>query len=340
MVHALPDPGGGAGFCFGSEDGRLLLTDENGLVLGDPVQAVTSREAVNDVVRHGDYLAVSTRADITFMTASTDESLRRSLLSIGAHGLAVTRTGVFVASAGRPGWVFAEPPRGGRAEPVATQIDWPDTYMYRTVVLDDGRGNDVLACAMRKAGVGAARFNGAKGGLSLGQLTYPSFVAADLCGIGGPADPLAVAAAGLDGTLVFYRDVLTDRDPQAWRMTTIEGEVYRIMACHGHLAVLTSRALYLLPDVVTEFLSAVGRPLPARGFVIPVKAVDANAVADRYILVVKDDNIVLRVDVRAVAEAVARNIPSSSVAGLGSQIVSLRGVEYLRESAARAMAAV
>ena len=51
--------------CFGSADGKLLLTDEEGR-LSDPLPATDSQEAINGLARTGDWLGVSTREDVTF----------------------------------------------------------------------------------------------------------------------------------------------------------------------------------------------------------------------------------------------------------------------------------
>ena len=58
----------GQGFFFGSEDGQLLLTDEEGRALRHPFPGSTSGEAVNGIAGFGKWLAVTTRQDVTLWT--------------------------------------------------------------------------------------------------------------------------------------------------------------------------------------------------------------------------------------------------------------------------------
>src|SRR5437660_7505961 len=55
-----------SGLCFGSTDGKILFTDEQGRTLPDlqPGRGSVSGEAINGVVGAGTWAVVSTRGDV------------------------------------------------------------------------------------------------------------------------------------------------------------------------------------------------------------------------------------------------------------------------------------
>ncbi|MBX9622776.1 MAG: hypothetical protein K2X82_03085 [Gemmataceae bacterium] len=339
VVWAGPAPAGRPGLSFGSEDGELLLTDEAGRPAGPPVAVAASREAVNGVAAWGDFLAVSTRADVTVWSGLGDETLSRKLVvPFGAHGLSVTGGGVFVAPAGRLGWLLVDPGTGSVTAAGAGPNGDRRDYFYESVVLRDGDGRDVLACAMRTGGVGLARLPDPGQPFRLHSVPLPSFDAVDVCGLGRS---LAMAVAGRDGTIVFSPDALTGGDAQSRNLDAVRGDVYRLLACRGHLVVLTSEALYVLLGVVTEFLAApAAGPGPTRVFSLPVTAVDAHIAADRYILVVTDDNVVLRVDLEAVAAGASAGSLNGAVHPSSAAVANPRWATHGRELASSVLAAV
>ena len=339
VVWAGPNPTGGSGFCFGSEDGRMLLTDDRGRPAGPPVEVAASREAVNGIVVNGDYLAVGTRADVTVWSGVGENVLtRRAVVPAGAHALATTSRGVLVASSGRLGWLLLDPAggsvtsTGGSPNQLARR-----EYFYQTVVLRDEAGQDVLACAMRQGGVGVARLPDPGRPFQFHTVALPSFDAVDICPLG---HGLAVAVAGRDGAIVLSRDAIAGQDAQARNLTLLRGDIYRLACCQGHLVVLTSQALYVLLDVATEFLAAPDAlPAPAPVFTLPVKGVDANVAADRYVLVVTDENVVLRVDVQALAAGASAGSLNGAVVPSAGPVTKpqwpIRGVEVTASAFAR-----
>src|SRR5262245_56800249 len=89
------------GFCFGSTDGRLLLTDESGQAIGGLVKASVSCEAINGVSAIPGWVAASTRAEITLDCVSPKES--RAIFPLGSHGVIATDSGYFIAPLGPSG---------------------------------------------------------------------------------------------------------------------------------------------------------------------------------------------------------------------------------------------
>lgn len=88
VCWAGPDPFG-PGFCFGTEDGKLVFADEGGTPVYAPFHASRSGEAINGVAGWGKWIAVSTRQDVTvgspFPTSDAKHIVR--VLPHGAHGI-------------------------------------------------------------------------------------------------------------------------------------------------------------------------------------------------------------------------------------------------------------
>src|SRR5438132_13390083 len=55
-----------AGFCFGSTDGKIILTDEEGMPLAPPRKGSASGEAINGVAGVGTWRGGSTRPGQSF----------------------------------------------------------------------------------------------------------------------------------------------------------------------------------------------------------------------------------------------------------------------------------
>src|SRR5260370_18291897 len=99
-----PSPAAGD-FCLGSEDGKLLFTNEAGMPNGPPIQIADSGEAINGVATSGKWIAVTTRQEVIVevMNPQAEEMECSSVLPYGAHGVGVAPAGFFRAPLGRPG---------------------------------------------------------------------------------------------------------------------------------------------------------------------------------------------------------------------------------------------
>src|SRR5437868_1735189 len=65
-------------FCFGSEDGKWFFTNEHGKSMSGPAKASMSGEAINGVAISGIWMAISTRAEVTFFQMLRDEKGERA----------------------------------------------------------------------------------------------------------------------------------------------------------------------------------------------------------------------------------------------------------------------
>src|SRR5579872_1101716 len=86
-----------SGYCFGSEDGRLLFTDENAKELNPPCDGSSTASPINGFASCGDFFAVSTPNDFCMWHLLTDSSkIDRAAIPTQCQSLSVTKDGVFL----------------------------------------------------------------------------------------------------------------------------------------------------------------------------------------------------------------------------------------------------
>jgi hypothetical protein len=282
--------------CFGSEDGRLRMTTTEGLVGDVQSLAVESSEAVNGAAFLGRFWAMSTRSEVVLFTrpATKDEKYKRAVFPAGAHGVIATGAGQFVAPLGRTGLLVWKPELGDEQQPkICRPIGTQFYSFYRVFSLNAGP-SELIVCASRSGGVTVAPISSLNGETEINSYTFPGQDVIDVCALdtggGGPA----VAALGCDCTLVFFRDVQRDNRPLTLKFNGVQGTAYNLFSARGHLFLLTSRGLYILRGLAKRFLN--GEPVdsqPTAVSEIPLEAVDANLVHDRWLLVVVADHTLL-----------------------------------------------
>lgn len=279
------------GFCYGSEDGRYLLTDDNGLDMGGPAKGSVSGEAINSVVRSGTWLAISTRAEINFIGKPEGSGKMEAIVfPYGAHGVSVLPDGHFVAPLGRTGLAVMRP---DIHEPVTLlEAKKDEFYFYRAVALHGTAGQNPLVCAGRLGGVGITEYVEGRQKQSLRTVTFDHLDVVDVCSIGTAEHPLAMAALDQDGAVILFRDALRDKKPLTMRCEAVTGRAYRLLSCKGDLYVLTSNGLYGLLSLAERYLNDVfaGGLLPLT-FNDKMDAIDANMVRDRWLMVVLADEV-------------------------------------------------
>ena len=281
----------GTGFCFGSEDGRLLFTDENGCPLNDPRPGSLSGEAINGVARLNDWLAVSTRGDLTFHSLAPDASSTGSVEGpFGAHDITSDCSYFFVAPLGREGIMLMSADSVSQQLFYVLRIHHENLYFHRVHSLRSQSGKDFLVAACRRGGMCISEVDPA-GGTSISRSVSPENMdVVDVCTIaGGPG----VAAVARDGTLLLVRDA-TDWDCPASRrkIDAILGTAYRLLYAQGNLCILTSQGLYVLLQLgqrLVEGLQSVDFDIQVAR--IRFEAVDATVVGDRWLLVVMPDEV-------------------------------------------------
>jgi hypothetical protein len=295
------------GFCFGSEDGRLLFTDEDGSQIGEPFGGSYSRDAINGLVRSGEWIAVSTRQDVTLqsLTRATNKKPGIVVFPHGAHGVTATPSGYFVAPLGRTGIMLLKP-GSGPSDPVwVIPSDRPNMHFYRVLALQGRNGKDLLVCAGRQGGIGSMEARWGQETYNMRVATFDGLDVVDVCAVDDEREVPAVAALTRDGTLILIRDALHDEKPATLRFNTIQGTAYRLLRSGEHLLVLTSRGLYVLAKLADRLVTG----MPPDEFVtqiltIPMEAVDANVVNGRWLLIIMPDGV-QRVDVNVLCKGQA-----------------------------------
>jgi hypothetical protein len=285
-------------FCFGSEDGRLLFTDHDGGPLEKPQKANDSGEAINGVAFLDRRIAVSTRNEIMIFTLGSGQpgGMPVTPVPFGAHDVIAGVSGHFFAPLGRRGILTCLPGSGPIQE--VTIIGGPagEIYIYRVISLRTAGGEEVLACATRRGGVASMEFRAEERKHTLGTLTFGGLDVVDICPLVPGEASSAAAALGKDGTVILFRDVLHERKPSTVKYESVKGVAYRLLSAGGNLFLLTSEGLHVITALVDRFLnrSRVAPVTPV--LVIPIEAVDANVVGDRWLLIVMSEGV-LRVDV-------------------------------------------
>ncbi len=282
------------GFFFGSEDGRILLTDEDGKTLLGPMRGSISGEAINGVARSGDWLAISTRAEVTLFSLRMEIAAKYGPMGVphGAHGIITGPSGTFLAPMGTTGIMRLKPGLGPR-DPVGFLSPKKEgMYFYRLIALPGRGGRDFLACATRKGGLGLAEVDWDDPVYDMAVSNTPDFDATDVCDLGGAVDSPSVGSVGYDGTIVLVRDALGRRDLRKIKFREMKGFPSRLMSARGHLIVLTNQGVYLFPYLSERFVTG---NLPDHFGTsvewLPLDAVDAATVAGRWLLVVLHDEI-------------------------------------------------
>jgi hypothetical protein len=281
----------GPGFCFGSEDGRLLFTDENGNPINEPHPGSLSGEAINGVACLKDWLAVATRGDLTFHSLALDAGSTKNIESpFGAHGITSDFRSYFVAPLGREGIMLMPADSVSQQSFYVLRIHHENSYFHRVLSLRSQSGKDFLVAAGRRGGMCIAEVDPAAGTSMSRSVSPDGMDVVDICSIaGGPA----VAAVARDGTLLLVRDA-TDWACAASRrkIDTILGTAYRLLYAQGHLCILTSQGLYVLlhlGQLLVEGLQSGDFDIQVAR--IRLEAVDAAVVGDRWLLVVMPDEV-------------------------------------------------
>ncbi len=307
---AGPDPYGD-GFCFGSESGQLVFTDSEGNLFPDQAdKPLSSGEAINGVAFIQHWMAISTRHEVRVFTLSRHEGerIRCAELPVGAHGIIASPSGHFLAPLGCTGILFCKP-KDGPEQTLTISSGPQEIYIYRLVVLHAANGDEVIACAARRSGVAAMEFKGAGEGHTLHVFGSEGLDVVDVCPLAGDS-PGGVVAIGKDGTILLFRNVLTDRNPIAVRYPSLQGTPYRLLSTRGYLFLLTSAGLYVIADLINRSLNGNGQDKATPVLFVPMEAVDAYLGGNQWVLIVMPDGV-LRFDV----ELLQRNKPADLAQG-------------------------
>ena len=289
---AEPSPFG-PGFAFGSDDGKVKFTDEAGNVLRD-MNGGPSCEAINGIANFGASIAVSTGHEVVVRTWTVEQNDVPicSLFPHGAHGIVATPGGYYVAPLGQTGIMMMKAESGPGDEVDVMTSENADMYFYRVLARQGRDGKDLLVCATRHGGIGLAEFSGGEDAFTMRTATFAGFDAVDVCFVGDEPESPAIAAVDLDCSIILSRDMRRDEHPVTIKFANVQGRAYRLLAARGHLFLLTSWALYGLMNLGTRLLQG----LPAGDFTTPIftmpmEAVDASVIGERWLLVVMTDEV-------------------------------------------------
>lgn len=246
------------GLCFGFDDGTLLFTDEMARSDKAPQKVSNTSESINGLASVGSScVAVSTRADVTFIEIQSNHDTTRSIFPGGAHGIVATHSGFFVAPLGLNGLLIVKPESGEKQQMTISEGTKGQLYFYRVLPLDDGSANETLVFANRRNGVGISAFSGYETVRNIHTITSPGLDVIDACAI--TSRSMAVAAITFDGILIILKDIQNNHHPLTIKLGGIEGPVYRILSTRGHLIVLTSKAMYVWLGLIEGLLN--GNPI-------------------------------------------------------------------------------
>lgn len=301
------------GFCFGSEDGKLLFTAADrtkGYSLG---LVVESGEPINGIAFLDNLLAVSTPSEVVVSNRPRPgvRQGERSVYGGGAHGIISTPSGKFVAPLGTKGLLLMDP-QPGKYQLIKT-LGAKDKffYFYKAVSSGESEGMDVLACALRHDGW-ANVVRGSSAG-SLTVFSHPGLDVVDICSIGTKRFPHAAVALGLDRTLLLIQDVLHPQQGSILQFVGLQGTAYRVMSAMGHIILLTSESLYLVPDLASRFLSEESVQGSQVACCLDIHAVDASVAYDRWLLVVMPDGGVTFLEIEHLARRREKTQPSATI---------------------------
>ena len=284
-----------SGFCLGSADGHLLFTDEEGNVLSRfQHPASMSGEAINGVASYGQWLAITTRNEVTLLTLPPTGASGPPPVAfpVGAHGVIAMESGFFIAPLGQSGLMVVKPQLAGKPTSTVSSATEGNPYFYSAIGLRTPLGREVLVCATRRDGVATMEFAGESGTHSLNTINSEGLDVVDVCALDGGAGSLAAAALGADGTLVMFRDVTTDKKPVTLKFSTVEGKAYQLLSGAGDMYLLTSKGLYVLGKLATRFLEGESiERLTTPVLALPMEAVDANLYNDDWLLVVMPEEV-------------------------------------------------
>lgn len=286
----------GDGFCFGSEDGRVLLTDLDGVPRGPAETLSNLGEAINGLAFIAPrWLSFSTRDELVILTLSKTKPIVGATLPGGAHGVIASRSGYFLAPLGSSGLMVCRPTEDSHQSITVSRGTAEAIDIYQVTIFPDGSGRETVACAARMGGVAAMYFAGDSGNDGLSILTLKDLDVVDVCPV-SPGNP-ALAALATDGTVILFNDAVRDRTPFTVRYEGLKGVAYRLLSCRGYLFLLTSQALYVIADLVKLSLSGFKGDVTTPMLAVPMQGIDANLCDDDWLIVVTPDGA-LRFDVQ------------------------------------------
>jgi hypothetical protein len=305
----------GSGFAYGSDDGRMIVADETGDPRTKPMKVTRFEEAINGIASFHASFAVSTRREVSFhsITSIQPPMLASAYAPHGSHGVTVAPSGHFVGALGRTGIMMARAAATGGDFFGVLLPGKEGMYFYRVIAEKGANGRDFLACAIRRHGIGVAEVLWGQNAYNMRTATFGGLDVVDVCSLGGTPESPSIAAIGADGTVLLVHDAMRNENPATIKFDTVEGTAYRILSTQGHVFVLTDRGLFVLMGLAENLITgAVSEDSVTPLFVVPMEAVDANLVGDRWLLVVMPDEVRI-FDVQQIVADTPGQMPDAGV---------------------------
>jgi hypothetical protein len=243
-------------------------------------------------------IAISTKSElIVSELPGKDQDSPTAIIPLGAHGVVASRVAGFITARGTSGGELIRPESTGRFLRRSFKAGDRELYFYKIVSVGvSSSADEVLACAARRDGLISVVIdaNGKPGNLgraavaSASEDAEASFDIVDACPVPTAGLPYAVVALAIDGSLHFTRDIRTENPSVGLRLREVSGTAYSLHCIQGHLVLLTSDTLCILPGMAARLAS--GEPLPERAPILrrPTEAMDCFVAYDRYVLLAVD----------------------------------------------------
>ncbi len=293
-------------YCFGADSGKVFFFSESGLEYAETL----AEDAVNGIAFFNDFIGVSTRSEVVLHRRAPGGAFDLVFSGPGgAHGILATPSGQFLAPSGVQGLlcideIGSDQPRAWTDHACGAPLNY---YSLRR--LGQAAGKDILACAARTDGLLTIQFDKDHAQTPIIGLTAPDVDFIDVCSIGSVTSPFAVAALCRDRSLIFVRDILTEDRPQTVRFDGFQGTAYSISSAQGHLFILTSNHITVIPNLATRYLAGERLDQPIHYRQRSVQADDAFMIDERELAISTDDGIA----VFEVKELVDENAEPTSV---------------------------
>lgn len=279
------------GFCLGFDNGGIMLLDITAGREGKMQVISPTGDAINGVASIGtSSLAVSTRSEVSFIQLKGPGDHPRANFPGGAHGVVATRSGYFIAPLGAKGLLVVKP-TNDYVQPMGLAGGGRDElYFYRMAALSDGVGKEILIFANRKNGVGVSDFNGSREGHHIHTMGFEGGDVVDVCGIA--PNSLAAIAITKTAELLWIRDSSKRDDPIVTKLSGLSGHIYRVLATPDHLFVLSSKALYVWPNIVARARDGRFVGSEVMRMELPVEAADMSVIDGKWLALVMGSNAI------------------------------------------------
>lgn len=279
-------------FCVGTESGELSFYEESGLGRSLVVSEKVAEDAINGAAFFGDFMGISTRSEINLCRRNPGSKLDIIVREPrGAHGILATPGGQFLAPMGTAGLFCVDVSEDQSPRAWIDHANGTQHNYYSLRYLCSFRGRATLVCAARNDGLLTIQFDKRAVDDKIMGLTAPNIDFVDVCSLGSAQWPCAVAALCHDRTLIFVRNVVTFEQPKMLRFDGFRGTPYSILSAQGHVFVLTSREIIVLPHLGSLYLSGeqLDRPIQYRHKA--VVAVDAFIHDAKELMIITDDGV-------------------------------------------------